>query len=226
MKAEINCILASPSNETLVDAHNIAIKRKDLDTLRGLNWLNDEIINFYLHMIVARSKNTDNWPNVYTMSTFFLTKLRTFGYAPLKRWTRSVDVFSYDIILVPVHLDVHWCLVVIHLKKKGVYFYDSYKPEEPESMGVDKTGILKLLLKYLEDEHQDKKKSPFDTSDFTMENVKDIPKQMNGSDCGMFTLKYAEYLSRNASLTFTQEDMPYYRRRMIYEVVKNTVIHP
>ena len=49
---------------------------------------------------------------------------------------------------------------------------------------------------------------------------------MNGSDCGMFTLKYSEYLSRNAGITFTQEDMPYFRRRMVYEIVKNNVIHP
>ncbi len=218
MEAEIDSILASPNSKTLVDAHNISITRKDLDTLRGLNWLNDEIINFYLQMIVARSKEVDNWPKVYAMNTFFLPKLRNSGYATLKRWTRKVDIFSYDIVLVPVHLDVHWCLAVINLKKKGVYFYDS--------MGSDKMDILRSLLKYLEDEHMDKKKSPFDTSGFSMENVKDIPKQMNGSDCGMFTLKYSEYLSRNASITFTQEDMPYYRRRMVYEIVTNKIIHP
>ena len=218
MEDEINGFLSSPANQTLVEAHNIPITRKDLDTLRGLNWLNDEIINFYLQMIMARSKETDNWPKCYAMNTFFLGKLKNQGYSMVKRWTRKVDIFSYDKIFIPVHLDVHWCLSVIDLKKKGVYFYDS--------MGSDKDDILKVLLKYLEQEHMDKKKAPFDTSDFTRENVKDIPRQMNGSDCGMFTLKYAEYLSRNASITFTQEDMPYFRRRMVYEIVKNNVIHP
>ena len=93
-------------------------------------------------------------------------------------------------------------------------------------MGSDKTDILKKLLEYLKQEHMDKKKSEFDTSEFKLQNVKDIPRQMNGSDCGMFTLKYAEYLSRNASITFTQEDMPYFRRRIVYEIVNNKVIHP
>ena len=217
-ESEIDQILSSPYSQTLVDAHNIAITRKDLDTLRGLNWLNDEIINFYLQMIVARSKENDNWPNVYAMNTFFLPKLMKTGYDSIKRWTRKIDIFSYDILLVPVHLDVHWCLAIINLKKKGVFFYDS--------MGSDKNDILKALLKYLQSEHKNKKNSDFDTSDFHLENVKEIPKQMNGSDCGMFTLKYAEYLSRNASITFTQEDMPYFRRRMVYEIVNNKVIHP
>ena len=74
--------------------------------------------------------------------------------------------------------------------------------------------------------NEDKKESEFDTSGFKLQNVKDIPRQMNGSDCGMFTLKYAEYLSRNVGITFTQEDMPYFRRRMVYEIVNNKVIHP
>ena len=51
MESEINDILSSSPSQTLVNAHDIPITRKDLDTLRGLNWLNDEIINFYLQMI-------------------------------------------------------------------------------------------------------------------------------------------------------------------------------
>ena len=90
--------LSSPASVTLVEAHSIPITRKDLDTLRGLNWLNDEIINFYLAMIVERGKENDNWPNVYTMNTFFLKKIQQQGYSMVRRWTRKVDIFSYDII--------------------------------------------------------------------------------------------------------------------------------
>ena len=35
----------------------------------------------------------------------------------------------------------------------------------------------------------DKKKTPFDISGFQSVIVKDIPQQMNGSDCGMFACK-------------------------------------
>lgn len=70
----------------------------------GLNWLNDEVINFYLQLICERSKANDNWPNVYAFNTFFYPKLMQSGHAALRRWTRKVDIFSYDIILIPVHL--------------------------------------------------------------------------------------------------------------------------
>jgi len=45
-----------------------------------------------------------------------------------------------------------------------------------------------------------------------------IPQQMNGSDCGMFACTFAEYLCRGADITFTQQDMPYFRRKMVYEI--------
>jgi hypothetical protein len=32
----------------------------------------------------------------------------------------------------------------------------------------------------------------------------EIPQQMNGSDCGMFTCKYAEYITKDKPITFTQ----------------------
>ena len=42
------------------------ITRKDIDTLKGLNWLNDEIINFYMQMIVERSKGGLNFVELET----------------------------------------------------------------------------------------------------------------------------------------------------------------
>ena len=65
---------------TLIDAYKIPITGKDVNTLRGLNWLNDEIINFYLQMIVERStKNESGWPKVYATNTFFYPKLMQSG---------------------------------------------------------------------------------------------------------------------------------------------------
>ncbi|TRY74067.1 hypothetical protein TCAL_02205 [Tigriopus californicus] len=208
----------SSRGQALIDRFNIAITRKDVDTLKGLNWLNDEVINFYMQLICERSKTTDNWPNVHAFNTFFYPKIVQSGHAPVKRWTKKVDIFSFDLLLIPVHLGMHWCLAVVDLRKPGVYYYDSM-------LGENKR-CLKAVLQYLEDEHRDKKKSEYDTSNFEAICVKDIPQQMNGSDCGMFACKFAEYLSRNSKITFDQQDMPYFRKRMIYEIVSGILLHP
>lgn len=91
-------------------------------------------------------------------------------------------------------------------------------------MGSDNDRCLAALKNYLEAEHMDKKKTPYDTSDFTLENVKDIPQQMNGSDCGMFACTFAEFLSRNAKITFSQEHMPYLRRKMVIEILDGELL--
>jgi len=198
--------------EVLSSAFKLDITRKDIRTLVGLEWLNDEIINFYMNMLVDRSEKSEGaLPKVYTFNTFFYPTLVKDGYARLKRWTRKVDLFSHDMIIIPVHLQMHWCLAVIDLATKEIRYYDS--------MGGNNQKCLNALKSYIQEEHKDKKQSPLDLEGWHYECVKDIPQQMNGSDCGMFTCKFAEYNTRRAPINFTQQHMPYFRRRMIYEII-------
>ena len=111
---------------------------------------------------------------------------------------------------VPIRLDVHWILVSINLKEETIFAYDS--------LNYDTTDVLDTMKKYINDEHIDKKGSEFDFSDFQYGNA-NAPKQENQSDCGMFVCKYCDFISRNEALTFTQDDMQYYRIRMIYEII-------
>ena len=81
------------------------ISRSDLATLEGLNWLNDEVINFYMELIKERSEQNEDLPRVHVMNTFFLGKLLQQGHSGVRRWTRKVDIFSYDVIPVPVSVE-------------------------------------------------------------------------------------------------------------------------
>jgi sentrin-specific protease 1 len=82
-------------NEVLTKKFNLNVNRRDIQTLAGLNWLNDNVINFYMNLIIERGTDS-KWPRAYAMNTFFYQKLSTSGPESLKRWTRKVDVFSYD----------------------------------------------------------------------------------------------------------------------------------
>lgn len=37
----------------------------------------------------------------------------------------QVDLFSKNLLLVPIHLEVHWCLVTADSVKKKICIYDS-----------------------------------------------------------------------------------------------------
>ncbi|XP_047222794.1 sentrin-specific protease 1 isoform X2 [Girardinichthys multiradiatus] len=219
MEAEVHRTLMKGGNphEVLSEGFGLSLTRKDLQTLSNLNWLNDEVINFYMNLLVERSKEP-NFPSVNTFNTFFYPKLRSSGYSTVRRWTKKMDIFAKDILLVPVHLGMHWCLSVVDFRKKSVLYLDS--------MGGSNDEACQILFDYLQQESRDKKGKELDTSGWTVHSKKpsEIPQQMNGSDCGMFTCKYADYITKDKPITFTQKHMPYFRRRMVWEIVNHKLL--
>uniref|UniRef100_A0A1B0B6J7 Ubiquitin-like protease family profile domain-containing protein n=1 Tax=Glossina palpalis gambiensis TaxID=67801 RepID=A0A1B0B6J7_9MUSC len=164
-----------------------------------------------------KKSKSNGLPTVYAMNTFFIPCLMKAGYGGVKRWTRKVDIFTKDILPVPVHVGgVHWCMAIIHLKNRTIKYYDS--------MGTPNPNVLKALEQYLKDESMDKRKQPFDTSQFLIESVPDVPRQMNGSDCGVFSCMFAEYVTRNKEITFSQQNMEYFRQKMILEIVQGELL--
>lgn len=102
------------------------------------------------------------------------------------------------------------------MKNKTIRYYDS--------MGHPNQLVLEALEQYLKDESMDKKKVRFDMSDWTIEHVRDCPQQKNGSDCGVFSCQFAEFISRDSQVSFEQQHMQYFRRKMIYEIATGKLL--
>ncbi|KAG7450262.1 cysteine proteinase [Guyanagaster necrorhizus] len=200
---------------------------QDLQRLKPGQWLNDEIINFYGAMILGRSEASKENPavngtvkrkvtplNVHYFSTFFWSKLDQDGYekARLTKWTKKFDLFAKDMVLIPVnHNNMHWTAAAINFRRKRIESYDS--------MNMSRQLVFKLLRHYLDAEHRNKKKKPFDFTGWEDYTLKDTPQQENGYDCGVFTCQFLQSLSKGEeSFNFSQADIPYLRRRMILEI--------
>ncbi|XP_075964592.1 sentrin-specific protease 2 isoform X1 [Anarhichas minor] len=223
MAAEVSSALAqSDPNLVLSAAFKLRITQRDLATLQEGGWLNDEVINFYLSLVVERGSGEAAAAaglKIYSFSTFFFPKLRgggggqAGGHTAVKRWTKAVDLFLYDLILVPLHLGVHWAMAVIDFKSKTVRSYDS--------MGQRHEDVCSLLLLYLREEHKAKKGRELDSPKWTVGSLRpaEIPQQKNGSDCGVFVCKYADYIAKGRPLTFRQCHMPLFRKLMIWEIL-------
>lgn len=218
MHREVEAALVpTPPDQVLVSAFRIDIKRADLYTLADGQWLNDEIINFYMNLIVARSGERKGLPRVYAFSTFFVPKLIAAGYGGVSRWTRKVDLFSYDVLLVPLHITAHWCLVVVDFRERRIAYYDSLGPP------FKTPRCLRLMRLYLEAESRQRRDRGLDWRGWTT-RVADVPLQQNGNDCGVFVCQYAECLTRDAPISFGQEHIPYFRRRVAYEILHKTIL--
>lgn len=98
-EAKVNALLHQQGATYKVARENVT--NDDLCRLKPRQWLNDEIINFYGALILARSEGCKENPgngrgtkplNVHYFSTFFWSKLRTEGYdkGRLAKWTKKV----------------------------------------------------------------------------------------------------------------------------------------
>jgi sentrin-specific protease 2 (axin associating molecule) len=126
----------------------------------------------------------------------------------VKIWTRGINLFEKELILVPIHQNVHWSLVVIDLRRE----------------------VCETIFQYLQNESKTRRNIELDLLEWKQYSVtsEEIPLQLNGRDCGTFTCKYADYISRNQPMTFSQQHMPTFRKRMVWEILHSQLLkqHP
>ncbi|GAA5942494.1 hypothetical protein JCM1841_000512 [Sporobolomyces salmonicolor] len=199
-----------------------------LRRLKGLTWLNDDIVVYYGVMINRRLADAEKKGDLgqgetrlkksYAMNSHWWTMYGDHGYARVKKWTKKFDVFAKDIIIFPVNLNnSHWSCAAINLEKKRFEYYDSF--------GGELKLVYKRLRKWLTEEHAEKKKAPLDLSDWTDHWDTSTPQQGNSSDCGVFTCAFMESLSRGVEgFDFTQENMPYLRGKIALEIDKQELM--
>ena len=115
----------------VAEANGQEIFGQDIKTLfepHPKNKLNDNIINFYFAMIQERSKQ-ENHRSVFAFNHRFFTKLKKNGWEKVKRWSKNIELFSIDLILIPICWDFegegHWCLAAIDMEEKEILYFDS-----------------------------------------------------------------------------------------------------
>ena len=93
-------------------------------------------------------------------------------------------------------------------------------------MGQKGHRICEILLQYLQDESKTKRNIDLNVLEWTHYRMKahEIPQQLNGSDCGMFTCKYADYISRDKPITFTQHQMSLFWKKMVWEILHQQLL--
>lgn len=220
------------ATDVVARGFNVDMRRQDLQTCNPGTWLNDEVINFFMsllkerddsHCAAAAARGVERRKNWF-FNSFFLSKLlddnNGYKYANVRRWSRKAgDLFSYDKVFFPVNIrNTHWCLAVIYMQEKKIQYFDSL-------VGTGREYLV-ALRQYIADEHQDKKKSALDISDWELvsSDRQVVPQQGNGADCGCFASAFAYLLSEDLPINYiSQADMPAFRQRLVYSIVKKAL---
>lgn len=192
---------------------------RDIATcVRPLEWLNDEIINSYLDVIVQYLREAaDNTgpavtPRFHAFNTFFYSTLRQKGYDGVRRWAKRAKIngeglLGVDMVFVPVHESSHWTLMVVRPADRTIEYFDSLGSRGARQVGVIKEWLRgELGSKFVEDEWS------------ILPSVSS--QQDNGSDCGVFLLTNAKAVALNIEPTaFGARDTTTLRQKIIAEIM-------
>ena len=211
-------------DEVLISNSYAEITRRTISILDGQEWLNDQIINFYMHMLLHRDRTLSmETRQSWFGTTFFFAKLLENGeynYNAVRRWTsRNIDIYLADKVLIPINVNnIHWTLLVFYMMSKELHYYDS--------QNGDGCKYLQYGLRWLSDEYMDKKQTVLNFNEWRcFHKESGVPQQTNGYDCGVFVLMFAIAIAYNQPLTsFSQEDMPRYRFMIKQHILRGSLL--
>ncbi|EDO38314.1 predicted protein, partial [Nematostella vectensis] len=103
----------------------INITTANLDCLQEGEFLNDVIIDFYLKYIFHEKLTDFDRERTHIFSSFFYKRLTQRAssetnlsviermHSQVKTWTKYVDIFQKDFIVVPINESSHWYLAIV-----------------------------------------------------------------------------------------------------------------
>ena len=98
----------------------ITINVVDVERLKPGVYLNDNLIDLKIKYLMNElsATNPDKASKIHIFSSLFYSKLteRTdFDkcYDLVKRWTKNVDIFEKDFLIIPIQILKHWSLTII-----------------------------------------------------------------------------------------------------------------
>jgi Ulp1 family protease len=124
------------AKKVLINKYNIPMTYENIQCLKPGEWLNDEVINFYLQMLEDRDTNkkkTYNYSdiNCYLNTFVFQNYISKRGFTSIKRTIQKLkNSFIDSKEYIPIHIKnrnegKHWRLGVVYNKQKKILVIDS-----------------------------------------------------------------------------------------------------
>lgn len=185
------------------------------------NWLNDEVINGYLKMIVAHGKQNDRptqSPTHHAFVSFFYNNLEGKGYESVKRWASRAKIGGKNLleteqVFIPINSGMHWTLCVVSGKNKTITHYNSLGGNGQRYVNTVKAWVKEELG------------SSFKESEWTLVANGESPQQANMDDCGVFTITSARQIMLGMTpMSYNAGQIPLQRKRIVAELINGGLI--
>ena len=197
----------------------VTVTSNDYLCLQKGQFLNDVIIDFYLkYLQCGPMEENPLMCRTYIFSIYFYSRLITKGkvasaippaqlmHNNVKKWTKNVNIFEKDFIVIPINESDHWFVVIVcfpnpressKVKRSIMIIMDSLEDGR-------KTTVCNNIRTYLSMEWSAKMNTE---KRFTVENCPaycpNVLQQSNMTDCGIFLLQFVESFFEKPLTAFT-----------------------
>ncbi len=216
------------------------VRVKDLITLRGLIWVNDEIMNMYMCLLQQNSLK-GNGKKVFFHNSFLWSKFKAKGYESIRRWTmkhilekkgyyNEQSIFDFELMLIPVNKrNMHWYFVGADFVNHKFIYGNSLSPRGRKGrLGKGLKQICNDLREYIDYEYQEKIKCNKTIYDLNWNQWSHeehpFPQQTGGTECGVFTMKGVSWKAAGLTVDFKAEDMPLFRKQLQIEIITGQIL--
>lgn len=216
------------------DPASVEIAYKDMDCLAPEAFLTSPIMNFYIRYIRLQASPANKATcDYHFFNTFFYKKLeqaisykgsdKESFFVKFRRWWKGVNIFEKAYILIPIHDDLHWSLVII-------CFPDKKDESGPIILHLDSLGfhcsstVFSNIKSYLKEEWRYMNQEvPIDFPipdriwkhlDRRIEDkIIAVPQQKNDYDCGLFVLFFMERFIQEAPERLKKRDLAMFGKK-------------
>ncbi|KAJ7943630.1 ubiquitin-like-specific protease 1D [Quillaja saponaria] len=211
------------------DPESVELCYMDIDCLAPEGFLTSTIMNFYIRYLQQQASVTDTSISDYHFfNTYFYKKLKeavsykgndrgTF-FMKFRRWWKGVNIFEKAYVLIPIHEDLHWSLVIICIPDKEeesgpiILHLDSLGLHSSKSVFDNIRSYMREEWNYLNQE--------VDSSDLPIaeriwkhlprridDKIIKVPQQKNDYDCGLFVLFFIQRFMEEAPERLKKNDL-------------------
>ncbi|KAK7383182.1 hypothetical protein VNO78_28855 [Psophocarpus tetragonolobus] len=217
------------------DPECVEICYMDTNCLAPEGYLTSTIMNFYIQYLQQQALLTNrSLSDYHFFNTYFYKKLkeavsykqsdREMIFAKFRRWWKGVNIFQKAYVLIPIHEDLHWSLIIICIP-------DKEDESGPIILHLDSLGlhysksVFDNIKSYLIEE-----KNYMDREDVSSEvsiadriwrclprriecQIIQVPQQKNEYDCGLFVLYFIERFMEEAPERLKKKDLAMFGKR-------------
>ena len=142
----------------------IPITNLDLACLDEGTYLNDIIIDFYLKFICETVMTKEQKDKTYIFNSYFYKRLTQKAsnktdsvqiHAQVKKWTRNVDIFQKDYVIIPINEHSHWYLAIVCFHGQQLIKANCLEKEEDEEEEEDEETSENFVMQKTENGSSD-----------------------------------------------------------------------